>query len=126
MAVADGTTSILVDIISRNRLMRSGLRLLIESRPGLIVVGEYESLRDACALASSVPAHVALVDMTHESDDALRELRSSRARGRILVLTRQDSPGTPAIEGDVACVRIDGNNVDEVLARAIQTVPQAP
>src|SRR6266508_708790 len=83
-------TQIRVLIVDDETLIRSGLRMIIENRPGLKVVGEAGNKTDALRLAEKDQPDIILLDVNLRGSDGLDflpELLSSAAASRVLVLT---------------------------------------
>lgn len=113
-------------LVNEQIIVRTGLRLLIESHPGLIIVGEVANLKEALAL-SSISLDIILLDLKSFSEqvkmDQLPELMKSVGMARILLLTDEDDP-----EGNLKAVRfgamglVHKNEPAEVLLKAIERV----
>ncbi len=113
-------------LVNEQTIVRTGLRLLIEKHPGLIVVGEVAHLSEATAFASNT-LDIILLDLKSFSDqatiDSLPELMKSLGMARILLLTDEDDP-----EGNLKAVRLGAmglvhkNEPAEVLLKAIERV----
>jgi DNA-binding NarL/FixJ family response regulator len=76
-------------IVGHHPISRAGLRLLIESRPGIVVVGEAGSPADAVGLATSHQPDIILIDLTNHSVnnfDYLPSLLEAAKDSRVLVL----------------------------------------
>jgi DNA-binding NarL/FixJ family response regulator len=74
-------------------LVRSGFRLILETRDDIEVVGEAEDGREAVALARSLSPAVILMDVRMPELDgiqATREIVASGSEARVLVLTTFD------------------------------------
>jgi DNA-binding NarL/FixJ family response regulator len=85
--------SISVLIVDDQALVRSGFRLILETREDLEVVGEAEDGREAIALSKTLSPDVILMDVrmpTLDGIQATREIVASGNRARILVLTTFD------------------------------------
>src|SRR5215471_15475265 len=79
-----------VMIFDDHVLVRTALRMLIESRPGFCVVGEAEDCATALAVATREQPDVILYDLIlhdHENTDFLPELLATTRHTRVLVLT---------------------------------------
>ncbi len=118
------TISIL--LVNEQTLVRTGLRLLIENHPGLIVAGEATNLMEALTLASK-SLDIILLDLKSFRDqakmDQLPELMKAVGTARILLLTDENDP-----EGNLQAVRLGAmglvhkNEPAEVLLKAIERV----
>lgn len=85
--------SIRVLIADDQELVRSGFRLILETRPDIEVVGEAASGEQAIVLASELEPHVILMDIrmpTLDGIEATRQIIASDSKTRILVLTTFD------------------------------------
>ena len=84
------TRSIRVLLIDDQAVVRSGLRLLIESRPGLKVAGEAGNRVDALKIASSEQPDVIVLDLDLGQDNGLTllpELLDVAKDAHVIVLT---------------------------------------
>ena len=73
-----------------HKLMRSGLRLLIEQQPDLTVVGEAADGREAVALAKSLRPDVAVMDISMPNlngIEAAHQITQSQAELAVIVLS---------------------------------------
>ncbi len=85
------TTSVL--ICDDQALVRSGFRMILESREDLVVTGEAEDGAEAVALVRSLRPDVILMDVRMPRVDgieATRRIVASGAPSRVLVLTTYD------------------------------------
>lgn len=79
-----------VMLIDDQTIVRSGLRLLIETRPGLKVAGEAGNRAEALKIASREQPDVIVLDLNPEEDDGLTllpELLGVAKNTHIIVLT---------------------------------------
>lgn len=117
---ADRVSNIVVQVIARNRLMRSGLRLFVENWPGLTVTSEAESIGDACAMQNAALPDVIVIDLDDDSILDLATLRSTYLTSRVVVLTHQHEPA------DARLVNASGlvcrHQAEHFLGPAIQAV----
>lgn len=84
------TSPIRVLLIDDQRLMRAGLHLLIDSKPGLKVVGEAGNRAEALALAASEQPDVILLDLDMGNENGLEflpELLTVTYGAKVIVLT---------------------------------------
>lgn len=77
-------------LIDDHAIIRSGLKMLIESQPGLKVVGEASDRAGAVSIASREQPDIILLDLDLGSESGLElipPLRSAASQARVLVLT---------------------------------------
>jgi DNA-binding NarL/FixJ family response regulator len=77
-------------LVEDHSVVRAGLRLLLESRPGFVVVGEATNRAETLALAVREHPHVILLDLDLGMEDGLAllpDLRTSASSARVLILT---------------------------------------
>jgi len=87
--------TIRVLIVDDHALMRAGLRVLLESQPGLAVVGEAANRREALTMASHTQPDIILLDLCFDDDislDLISELLATAKAARILILTGIRNP----------------------------------
>lgn len=90
-----GTQRIRVALADDQRLLREGLRIIIEAAPDLELVGEAEDGVAATALAASVHPDVLLMDIRMPRLDGIAAtdaVRRSSPQTRVLLLTTFDTP----------------------------------
>jgi DNA-binding NarL/FixJ family response regulator len=82
-----------VVIVDDQDLVRNGLRLILESEPGVEVVGEGRDGAEARDLVAELDPDVVLMDVRMPGEDgltALRQLVADGCRSRVLMLTTFD------------------------------------
>ena len=108
--------AIRIAIIEDHAIVRAGLRMLIESQPGMEVVSESAKASDALKITKSITPDIILLDLdlgTENGLDFLPELLRAFRPARVLVLT-----ATPETEAQL-CAAASG-------ARGIVMKEQAP
>ncbi len=120
------TSRIRVLIVDDHAVVRAGLRMLIESHPGLIVAGEAKNRYDALAVAAHEHPDIILLDLNLSGEsglDIIPELLAIANGTRILVLT-----GVRDLEAHQQAVRLGAMGVvlkdqpAEVMLKAIAKV----
>ncbi len=84
------TDEIRILIVDNHLVVRTGLRMLIESQPGMRVVGKAANRAEALAVAASKKPNMILLDIDLGSEnglDFLPELRETATDARVLILT---------------------------------------
>ena len=87
--------SVRVLIVDDHGIMRAGLRMLLESQSGLMVVGEASSCADALALATCTQPDVIVLDLDLGGENAVESIPTllrTAPETRILVLTGLRDP----------------------------------
>ena len=87
--------SVRVLIVDDHGIMRAGLRMLLESQPGITVVGEASTCADALALATSTQPDVIVLDLDLGGENAVESipmLLRTAPDTRILILTGVRDP----------------------------------
>ena len=120
--IGDGAGAILVQIIAPNRLVRSGLRLLVESAAGLVVVSEVNRIEDARTLGPADAPDVILVDMEYESAGSVADLCEVQKASRVLVLAREEDAGRATIVPRGASGILQTHRAEDSLVQAIRAV----
>ncbi len=80
-------------IADDHRVLRTGLRLLLETQPGLMVVGEASTGEEAVRLVDELHPDLVLLDLNMPGCGgpcALRQIHQSHPEIRVLVLTMHD------------------------------------
>jgi two-component system, NarL family, nitrate/nitrite response regulator NarL len=82
-------------LIDDHAVVRSGLRMLVESRSGLKVAGEAANRAEALAIAKQEQPDVILLDLDMNNDNGLNflpQLLAAAGRARVLILTGVRDP----------------------------------
>ncbi|HYY58229.1 MAG TPA: response regulator transcription factor, partial [Pyrinomonadaceae bacterium] len=82
-------------IIDDHALIRSGLRMILESRPNICVVGDVGNASDALSKTAKEKPHIILLDIDLGGTnglDLLPELLTSAKGGRVLILSGVNDP----------------------------------
>jgi NarL family two-component system response regulator LiaR len=113
-------------IADDHAVVRRGLRMLIDVKPGMEVAGEAVDGLEAVHLARSVQPDVILLDlvMPHKGGiEAIREIKQENPEARILVLTSfaEDDKVFPAIKAGALGYLLKDSS-PEVLLEAIRQV----
>ena len=121
--MADPTRILLVD---DHAILRSGLRLLIDNEPGLVVSGEAGNAAEALDRARALQPDLILLDVTMPETDGLTvlpELRQAAPASRILILTMHEDASylRRALDAGAAGYVLK-KAVDQELLMAIQAV----
>lgn len=94
MTTIDSKTVRIV-LVDDHTVVRAGLRMLIESRPGLQVVGEAATTNEALTVAREAQPDIILLDLDLGGDsglDILPELFTTAKQSRVLMLTGVRDP----------------------------------
>ncbi|HEY3129013.1 MAG TPA: response regulator transcription factor [Acidobacteriota bacterium] len=105
---------------------REGLRLVIEDRPHLEVVGEAATRADAITIAARQQPDIILLDLEMADKSGLQlipELRSAAKEAAVLLLSDMDNPETYETALRLGAMGlVPKNKPTEVLFKAIETV----
>lgn len=113
-------------LIDDHAVMRAGLRLLLSSEPGFVVVGEAADRDETLELIGREHPDIILLDLLLEDDNSLNflpEIVNSAANSRVLVLTGAGDPELhrrALLSGAAGLVRKE--QAARILVRAIQAV----
>ena len=118
MAAAPAVIRVL--IVDDHKLVRQGLRFLLEQEPGIQVVGECPDGAMAAAEAARLDADVVLLDLLMPHVDglaALRDLRKRAAQARVVILTshRADERVREALVAGAQAYLLKTAGVEEVV-----------
>ena len=83
-------TDVRVLVVEDHAVVRAGLKMLIESRAGMMVVGEARGAREAVELAAQCRPDVVLLDLDlgdHSGLDFIAAIQNAAPQSKILVLT---------------------------------------
>jgi two-component system, NarL family, response regulator NreC len=89
------TSKIQVLIVDDHAILRSGLRMLIEAQPDMIVVGEAENGNEAIRLSREISPAVVILDVTMPEKGglhAIHDILKNNPDVRILLLTMHEEP----------------------------------
>ena len=112
---------ILVQLVEPRRMVRYGLRVLLEGQPRIRVVNEAENIEDALAPRTAPVDIVVLSSETRGALSSLSNLAAMSAQTRVVILTRDMERGSVAIRlGAAATLTID--QVADKLIAVIESV----
>jgi NarL family two-component system response regulator LiaR len=119
-------TPIRILIVDDHAVVREGLRALIDSEPGMTLVGEAVDGVQAVQQAASLQPDVVLMDLVMPRKDgieAIGEIQAENPNVRILVLTSfaEDDKVFPAIKAGALGYLLKDSSAEELL-RAIRDV----
>lgn len=121
-----GTEPIRVVIVDDHKMVRDGIRLIIENRPGLKVVGEAGAKDEALSVVHRELPDIVLLDLDLKDDsglDLLPEMKTLQKPPRVLILT-----GVRDLEVHQQCIRLGARGLvqkecaSETLVKAIEKV----
>lgn len=118
-------TNIRILLVDEQSIVRAGLKMLLESHPGLAVIGEAATLVEALALVTDAP-DIILLDLNslsrQRSLDAIPQVMST-AKAGLLLLTDEDDPevNLNAIRMGVMGI-VNKKEPAEVLLKAIERI----
>jgi len=120
----DGVLRVLV--VEDHAVVRAGLKMLIESRSGMVVVGEARTAAEAIDLAGRAHPDVVLLDLDlgdHSGLDFIGHIQAAAGGCKILVLTGSRSSDTyqEAVRRGARGVVVKDNAADTLL-RALEKV----
>ena len=119
------TTTVRVLIADDHRLFRDGLKALLRSEPGFVVVGEAHDGDEAVTLTKQFRPDILLLDlnMPHSGLEAARELCAAPTPVRMILLTAEIGPDdiAKALQFRVQGVVLK-DTASEILFRSIRSV----
>jgi DNA-binding NarL/FixJ family response regulator len=123
---ANNSSPIRILLVDDHAIVRAGLRMLIESQPRLLVVGEAASRAEALAAAGRDQPDIILLDLQLRDErglDMLPELLAAASSARVVVLTGLLDPALhrEAVRLGAMGVVLKGQ-ASEVLSKAIERV----
>ncbi len=115
-----------IALFDNHALVRTGMRLLIESQPGMIVVGEAGSLTEALEINSALKPEIVLVDLNLPAEsiaDIIPSLIKSCDKARLILVTGSNNSQIhqQAVEEGVMGV-VYKTQPAEILFKAIEKV----
>jgi DNA-binding NarL/FixJ family response regulator len=126
MMASISQTEIRILIVDDHQLVQTGLRMLIESQPGMKVVGKASTGAEALALAADKKPNLILLDIDLGAEnglDLLPELRLNALDARVLILTGLTDDATHRQAARLgAAGLVLKQNAAEVLLKAIKKV----
>ncbi len=93
--VSSGTNPIRVMLVEDHRVVRAGVRMLVQSREGMTIVGEAGNRSEAVAIAGSEQPDVILLDLDLGDEsglDLIHDLLEAASRARVIILTGTRDP----------------------------------
>lgn len=126
LTVGDESEPVRVVIVDDHELFRRGLMMLLESEPGLVVVGEAGDGNEAIRLADSMAPDVVLLDIQmpkRSGIEACREIKEVAPAAKIIMLTVSDDEVDlyDAVKGGASGYLLKDSSIDEV-AQAVRVV----
>jgi two-component system, NarL family, nitrate/nitrite response regulator NarL len=118
--------TISVMIVDDHKMVRDGIRMIVESRPGMRVVGEAGAKDEALAAIEKESPDIVLLDLDLKNDsglDILPEIKNMNKGVRVLILTGVRDP-----EVHQQCVRLGARGLvqkelaSDTLIKAIEKV----
>jgi len=117
--------SIKIMLVDKHALVRTGLRMLIESQPGMSVVGEAGNSADALVVAASERPDIILLEPNGKEPipDCVARLTAAANRARVILVTDECDPDAhqQAIQSGVIGIVLKEQPAD-VLIKAIAKV----
>lgn len=113
-------------LVDDHVVVRAGLRMIIQSRPGMAIAGEAGSREEALALAAAEHPDIILLDLDlggESGADLITELISASSEARIIILTGLRDPEVhrqAVLLGAMGIVKKE--KAAEVLINAIERV----
>ena len=120
------TNAIRILLVDDHAVVRAGLRMIIQSREGMTIVGEAGNRDDALSLAASEHPHIILLDLDLGGDSGMAliaDLIAAACEARIIILTGLRDPEShrqAVLLGAMGIVKKE--KAAEVLITAIERV----
>ena len=118
--------SIRIVILDNQDLCRAGLRLLIDSKPGMSIVGEAGSLRKGLEIVANLKPDIILIELNLSGMSGLNIVPSilkAYKRARLILVTSSSDPQVhqSAVESGVMGI-VSKSQKPEILINAIEKV----
>jgi DNA-binding NarL/FixJ family response regulator len=111
---------ITIVLVDDHKMVRDGIKRLLEDEPGLVVVGEAENGADGIQQAAMLQPDVLVTDLMMNGlngIDVCREVRKISPATRIIILTMYSDPGyvNQSIKGGAQGYVVKGSGIDELI-----------
>ena len=117
--------SIKILIADDHPILRAGVRLLLNTQPDMEVIAEANDAREAVEKTHAKHPHVAIIDISMPGSgiEAVKQIRSTSPKTRIVVLTMHATPAHLEAALDAGCAGyVLKRSLDSDLLTAIRTV----
>lgn len=113
-------------LIDDHAIVRAGVRMLIETRPGFEVVGDVANGQDALDVIAREKLDIILLDLDLDGEsglDLLPQLREAQRHARVIVLTGMSDPSIQRVIVQAGAMGlVHKSQTKELLLRAIEKV----